>query len=155
MATKIKITLKVHPKYEYAYDDEGAYCRMHISTEDWQVLEPHCLNCGTPTDEEPERLPAWLKEALDLEEEEEEDSCCGEFEPGMYINESTNTVHMLRHDTISNPPYDILNTKPNKYKCCSACDNADEPTESAKEYMRQVGAVGISTCWRAYYRLDE
>ena len=51
---------------EYLYDDCGVICRKNPEDEtDIQPVEPHCLNCGFPTD----------------------DCECGDYEAGWYFEE--------------------------------------------------------------------
>ncbi len=38
-------------KYKWDYDDMGVLCRMDKETEDWEPVEPHCLECGHRPDE--------------------------------------------------------------------------------------------------------
>jgi hypothetical protein len=37
--------------YTYEYDDCGVLCRYNDRLGDWEVLEPHCLNCGYGEDD--------------------------------------------------------------------------------------------------------
>ena len=39
-------TTKQEIKYTYEYDTCGVLCRHNDRDGDWEVLEPHCLNCG-------------------------------------------------------------------------------------------------------------
>jgi len=99
MATKIKITLKTHPTYEYAHDDNGVYCRNHISTDDWVALEPHCLNCGRPALQRPYYIMLENKARLLLPSSDSHTCDCGDFIEAPYVCERTNTLHIA---------YDIL-----------------------------------------------
>jgi hypothetical protein len=51
----------------YDYDDCGIECRINPQDEDdWQPIEPHCLNCGhSPADCECRRFKAakWFDES--------------------------------------------------------------------------------------------
>ena len=38
-------------KFRYEYDDNGVACRYNIDENEWEAIEPHCLNCGYRTGE--------------------------------------------------------------------------------------------------------
>ena len=46
-------------QYTYEYDTCGVLCRYNDRLEDWEVLEPHCLNCGYPADDHDDEDCEW------------------------------------------------------------------------------------------------
>jgi hypothetical protein len=62
---------------EYLYDDCGVICRKNPEDEtDIQPVEPHCLNCGSPT--------------LECD--------CGDYEAGWYIDEEKEKIEREKID---------------------------------------------------------
>jgi hypothetical protein len=45
--------------FTYEYDDCGVLCRHNDRDGDWEVLEPHCLNCGYPDDNHDDNDCDW------------------------------------------------------------------------------------------------
>jgi hypothetical protein len=45
--------------FTYEYDDCGVLCRYNDRLGDWEVLEPHCLNCGYPDDNHDDNDCDW------------------------------------------------------------------------------------------------
>lgn len=46
-------------KYTYEYDTCGVLCRHNDRDGDWEVLEPHCLNCGYGEDDHDDNDCDW------------------------------------------------------------------------------------------------
>ena len=46
-------------KYTYEYDTCGVLCRHNDRDGDWEVLEPHCLNCGYGEDDHNDNDCDW------------------------------------------------------------------------------------------------
>ena len=56
-------------KFRYDYDEYGVSCRYSIDNNEWEAIEPHCLNCGYRNDE------CNCGSSDESESEEEEETC--------------------------------------------------------------------------------
>ena len=57
--TQPRTTMTTKTQYTYEYDTCGVLCRHKERDGDWEVLEPHCLNCGYPADDHDDEDCDW------------------------------------------------------------------------------------------------